>query len=202
MSTETSYVLKSDQRKKSRLVRMMGGKCCICGYNKCLSALQFHHKDPLQKDFTISQNAHISFEKAAEEVKKCILVCANCHREIHAGLIENIDNYNCYLPEVEKEIIEELDQIKHKKIVYCKDCGKIISSDAIRCPECAKKASRKVERPDREELKNMIRTMPFTAIAAKYDVTDNSIRKWCKAVNLPTTKGVINSISDQKWKQI
>lgn len=59
-------VLSSDKRKKQRLVNSLGGKCCICGYDRCLSALEFHHTDPNKKDFTISTNAHIAFEKALE----------------------------------------------------------------------------------------------------------------------------------------
>ena len=77
-------VKNSRQRLKARLVYIMGEKCCICGYNKCVTALEFHHINPQEKEFTLSTNANIGFEKAKEEIKKCILVCANCHREIHA----------------------------------------------------------------------------------------------------------------------
>ena len=69
--------------KKSELILLMGGKCNICGYNKCEAALEFHHKTS-NKEGNI---AHIiknrSKEKALKEIKKCILVCANCHRELH-----------------------------------------------------------------------------------------------------------------------
>ena len=61
----------------------MGGCCSICGYNKNLSALEFHHLDMTQKDFTISNSTTTNIEKIREEVSKCILVCANCHRELH-----------------------------------------------------------------------------------------------------------------------
>lgn len=62
-----------------------GGKCIKCGYNKCLKALEFHHLDPTQKDFTIS-NDHFKLLEAVEESKKCILLCSNCHRELHDNL--------------------------------------------------------------------------------------------------------------------
>lgn len=197
----TQQVLSSDKRKKQRLVNSLGGKCCICGYNKCLSALEFHHTNPTEKDFTISANAHMAFEKTLEEVKKCILVCANCHREIHAGLIENLPETS-YDEELAKIEIEKLKQIKEKKIFYCKDCGKEISYGAIRCAECAVKAQRRTERPSREELKVLIRTKPFTQIAKDYDVTDNAIRKWCDSMNLPRIKKEINSYSDEEWSKI
>lgn len=72
---------------KRKLIEYKGGKCQICGYNRCQEALEFHHLDPSQKDFTISGGTR-SFESLKPEVDKCILVCANCHREIHAGLIK------------------------------------------------------------------------------------------------------------------
>ena len=66
-------------------IKMYGGKCCRCGYNKCVQALEFHHIDPKQKDTIISSDS-ITIEKAIEESKKCILICSNCHKEFHAGL--------------------------------------------------------------------------------------------------------------------
>lgn len=78
-----------DYRKniKKRMVEYKGGRCQICGYNKCIEALDFHHLDPKDKDFNISGGTR-SFEKLKPEIDKCILVCSNCHREIHAGLID------------------------------------------------------------------------------------------------------------------
>lgn len=71
---------------KKHLVEYKGGKCEICGYNNCISALQFHHLHPEEKDFTIADNLHLNnfdIKKYYQEVDKCILVCANCHAEIH-----------------------------------------------------------------------------------------------------------------------
>jgi len=69
----------------SKIKEARGGKCEKCGYNKCITALEFHHLDPSEKDFTIS-NDHFKLQEAIDESKKCILLCANCHRELHAGL--------------------------------------------------------------------------------------------------------------------
>lgn len=72
---------------KAMAVAHKGGKCENCGYSKYIGALDFHHKDPLQKDFSIGQKGYTrSWEKVKQEIEKCLLVCANCHREIHAGL--------------------------------------------------------------------------------------------------------------------
>ena len=72
-------------------VEYKGGKCCLCGYNKCMGALDFHHIDPSKKDFAISKQRRTSpqkFDCVKSELDKCILVCSNCHSEIHAGLVQ------------------------------------------------------------------------------------------------------------------
>ena len=78
--------------KKRKLIEYKGGKCEVCGYDKCVSALSFHHKDPKEKDFNISAKSY-SYERLKKEVDKCILVCANCHTEIHDK--DKIKNTNC-----------------------------------------------------------------------------------------------------------
>lgn len=80
------------QKTKLKAIEYKGGKCQICGYNKCVRSLQFHHLDPNEKDFGISGGTK-SFEKLKPELDKCILVCANCHGEIHDGLID-LSSYN------------------------------------------------------------------------------------------------------------
>lgn len=85
---------ESVQRKRYRLkekaVEYKGGKCQICGYDKCIEALEFHHLDPTQKDFGIGYKGYTrSWDKNKQELDKCICVCANCHREIHSHENEN-----------------------------------------------------------------------------------------------------------------
>lgn len=69
----------------AKLKQARGGKCIKCGYNRCLKALEFHHVDPSQKDFTIS-NDHFKLLDAVQEAKKRILICSNCHKELHDNL--------------------------------------------------------------------------------------------------------------------
>ncbi len=71
---------------KLQAIKMLGGKCSICGYNRCIDALEFHHKDPKQKDFKIGAGNTISWKEYKSEVEKCILVCSNCHKEIHSKI--------------------------------------------------------------------------------------------------------------------
>ena len=85
----SAAVQKRRDKTKSILVEYKGSKCEICGYDKCISAMEFHHLDPNTKDFGIGEKGYTrSIEKNKNEVDKCILVCANCHREIHEGLID------------------------------------------------------------------------------------------------------------------
>lgn len=69
-------------------VAYKGGKCQCCGYHNYIGALEFHHVDPAQKDFGVSSQGYThSWDKVKQEIDKCVLVCANCHREIHANII-------------------------------------------------------------------------------------------------------------------
>lgn len=68
---------------KQQCLDYLGGKCIKCGYDKCPSALDFHHKDPNKKEFTIGDSKHTSFEDLKPELDKCFIICSNCHRELH-----------------------------------------------------------------------------------------------------------------------
>lgn len=75
------------QKTKLKAIEYKGGKCQICRYNKSIRALTFHHINPEEKSFGISGGTK-SFEKLKPELDKCILVCQNCHAEIHDGITQ------------------------------------------------------------------------------------------------------------------
>jgi predicted HNH restriction endonuclease len=81
---EKVYARKMERRKKLKkeIIEMFGGKCSKCGYNKCIDALDFHHEGNKEESVSrlIKNNSR---EKILKEAKKCILLCANCHREVH-----------------------------------------------------------------------------------------------------------------------
>ncbi len=97
---------------------------------------------------------------------------------------------------------EGIAYVPNKNSYYCINCGKLITKGAIRCVECSRKAQQKVIRPDREELKLLIREQSFVSIGKLFSVSDNAIRKWCKTYNLPTKKTIIKSIDDDTWSKI
>jgi hypothetical protein len=72
---------------KRKLVDYKGGKCVACGYAKCEQVLTFHHLDPSTKEFTIGGSHTLSFSRLQAEVDKCVLLCMNCHAELHAGVL-------------------------------------------------------------------------------------------------------------------
>lgn len=72
---------------KQWAIEYKNNKCQCCGYDKCNEALEFHHLNPQEKDFNISDHdIKLNWNEIKKELDKCILVCANCHREIHAGI--------------------------------------------------------------------------------------------------------------------
>ncbi|MBW7959894.1 hypothetical protein H3C65_00150 [Patescibacteria group bacterium] len=84
------YLIKAVAKRrkaiKEKAIAYLGGKCHFCGYNRSYAALDFHHIDEKSKLFGLSQDGLTrSWEKTKKELNKCILVCANCHREIHVG---------------------------------------------------------------------------------------------------------------------
>jgi len=84
----TQAVIKWRRRTKRRSIEYLGNECTECGYSRCDAALEFHHTDPSQKDFSISNAGNTrSWQRVREELDKCILLCANCHRELHAEII-------------------------------------------------------------------------------------------------------------------
>ena len=76
-------VLTRRQKLKEMAVEYKGGKCVICGYDKCIWALEFHHRNPKERDFGISVYNNLAWEKIKSEIEKCDLLCSNCHKELH-----------------------------------------------------------------------------------------------------------------------
>jgi hypothetical protein len=75
-----STAYRNKRRKFLRDYKLSSG-CAFCGYNKCASALEFHHKG--DRGFGVNVSSSKSIETIKKEMEKCIVLCANCHRELH-----------------------------------------------------------------------------------------------------------------------
>jgi len=126
MSIRSEHVKIWRDRIKQRIIDAFNGKCGICGYNKCNAALELHHINPSEKDFSfgrIRANPK-NWESLVRELRKCVLLCSNCHREIHNNVSE--------LP---KDIIRfDEDFADYKKIELSFKTETIINN----CPICGK----------------------------------------------------------------
>lgn len=201
MSIKSEKVIEYRKRRKQNLIKVCGNKCCLCGYNKIPNALEFHHIKSEEKLYGIAENGNChDLEKDISEIKKCVLVCSNCHREIHYGLYdeEELIQHQFF----DEEMIEKLREEKNKKEYFCINCGKELSEKTKSglCADCYHKTTRIVSRPNREELKNFIQNYSFSELGKIFGVSDNAIRKWCIAENLPSKKSDIKKVQD--WEKI
>ncbi len=87
---KAAYITRGRQRdkvrkleRKKRAIKLKGGKCMKCGYNRCIGALDFHHLDPSTKESTLKYLWDKSWERIEAEIEKCVLWCCRCHREYH-----------------------------------------------------------------------------------------------------------------------
>ena len=92
-SDRKEYLKKAVDKRRKKIkilaIAYKGGKCQFCGYNRCAGALEFHHLDPKLKDFGLGANGLTrSWKRTQKELDKCVLICSNCHKEIHAGLLQ------------------------------------------------------------------------------------------------------------------
>ena len=177
-------------KTKERIIAAFGGKCGICGYNKCHRALNLHHLNPSEKEFTLGsiRGWPKAWDSVVKELRKCVMVCSNCHGEIHDGVTQipiDIPRFNEEFSDYKNmERMEKLKSIEQIcpvcKEKFYNDRGKFCS------PKCYNVHNRKCVHPSKEELKKMITSQSMLSIGKNYGVSDNAVRKWCKKYNLLT----------------
>lgn len=144
MSVGSDRVKAWRRNTKKRMITAMGGKCAICGYDKCDSALEFHHIDPLQKDFGFGgvRAEPKAWVKIVEELRKCVLLCSNCHREIHDNLLE----LPRVIPEFDEDYLDYRKMERSTAQTACAVCGVDKPDFKITCSRsCAAKHRGKID---------------------------------------------------------
>lgn len=182
---------------KARLIIYCGGKCQVCGYDKFHGSLEFHHKDPSLKDFSIAAAKIVSFEILRKEVDKCVMVCSNCHREIHGNIIKcpdiNLEERAKNLDKVEIELAARKSEKLSKRYVSSKDkscntdgcLGRVYDKHGF-CRSCFGKAVVKspIKWPTKEELESLVWKIPASTIAKKIGVSDTGLLKKLRSLNI------------------
>lgn len=149
-------------------------KCAICGQEPFWNG----------KELTLILD-HINGYNSDDRLENLRWVCPNCNYQLDTTNGKNINH-------------------GQHKTNYCIDCGKIISLVSIRCKSCEGKYRMQQTEMilSRDELKDLIRTVPFVQIGKIYGVTDNAIRKWCDKYNLPRRVSDIKQYTDEEWKLV
>ena len=163
-------------KRKYEYILSHGGKCEICGYNKNLSALEFHHKDPNEKEFQIDARrfANTNLDILEKELNKCIILCSNCHREIHNPDL-NYSNINNIYNKI------NITTFENKSGRICPICG-------IRFPKikgkiyCSKKCRSTAEGKDRYPSKEEVlikynELKSWQKVADYYNLSRNVIQR-------------------------
>lgn len=182
MQTPSNAVKDWRRRTKERIILSMGGKCCICGYNKCPSALALHHLDPKQKEITfgrIRANPR-NWQFIVAELKKCILVCHNCHCEIHANYINPLEKIILF----DTKFTDYKSLIKKEDLHPCPICSKPTENGQKTCSiQCAAVIRRNIEW-DKIDLVEELKYMSILALSKKLGCSDALIHKRLKKLNL------------------
>lgn len=178
MSKNSDRVKLWRKNTKDRIVKTMGSKCVICGYTKCTAALEVHHLDPTKKDFSLGSKraSACSWEKVVVELRKGVLLCSNCHREVHAG-VSTVPKSAARFDEKYADY-RALDKLE--KMEPCPVCSDPKPPRLITCSKsCAAKRSRKVDWSE-VDLPTMLQTMSPEVIGDVLGVSGAAVRKQCK----------------------
>lgn len=174
MSKSSEAVRKWRRTTKSRMVKAMGGKCAECFYNKCEDSLEFHHLDPLKKDFSLgaARGSPVSWGRLVAELRKCVMLCANCHRELHADLLAvNTDWFSF------DEAYATYTRPVLEKTTVCPVCDKQKDDHLVTCSRgCASKLRGKVNWLA-IDLLSLLKTKTITQIAAEMGCSCAAVSK-------------------------
>ena len=181
MSKRSDAVKRWRDTTKARMVAAMGGKCSICNYDRCHAALDFHHINPKEKDFgfgSVTANPK-AWAKIVIELRKCVLLCSNCHREVEAGAT--------VVPESAPSFNEDYAEYRQGPLTSpCVVCGKEKPIVQITCSlSCAGKRAWVVDW-DNVDLLVLLNKVKWNWCEAgrTLGISDNAVRKRAKKLNI------------------
>ena len=181
MSKSSEAVKRWRLNAKMKLILSFGGKCCICGYDKCDSAFEFHHLDPSEKETSWGQfrGNPKKWEDIINEMKKCIMVCSNCHKEIHAGFAVVPEN----AVRIDTNVVNVKTYSKLKEEDKCPICGKSKFIGNKFCSSvCSGKAGGQVDW-DNVDLLKLLETNTKCKVAEMLSISEAAVRKRLKKIN-------------------
>ncbi len=165
------------RRTKIKAVAYKGGACLICGYNRCVRSLAFHHLDPAKKDFSIAGKC-LAWDTIRAEIDKCVLLCGNCHDEVHDG-ITDLEPYlsRNTSPSEGDFALQQSGLVQIKVDPTCPSCGIEVRVKGHACLQCARKAREHIQWPAPDSLRAMVAGSNFEAVGRQLGVSGNSVRK-------------------------
>lgn len=178
-NTMSSKRVSKRRQQNSKDVKFyLGGKCCVCSYERCSWALEAHHVNDKDKKFALSVDGSTrSIRNTLVEANKCVLLCANCHREYHSGLISK-----SILSEILKS--EQSDRKRRAETIIgvpkqtptCNDCG-VEVSNKNRCKKCGNKSREKIDWPSTDVLIAMVDKSTLVSVGNELGVSDTAVKK-------------------------
>ena len=172
---------------KRRMVKAMGDCCQICGYDKCIEALSFHHIDPTIKSFSFGSisSSPKAWHEIVAELKKCVLLCHNCHSELHYGLATLPETYATFDENMIDYKKAEIVISQKREIVKCPICDVEMPNYKTYCShQCAAKGRGKVDW-DSIDLPELLKIYPsIVAVSEHLNISDAAVHKRMKKLGL------------------
>lgn len=177
----TSHVTRWRNRTRSRLITAFGGRCGLCGYDRCVRNLALHHTDPSKKDKNVWQTKN--WQAIIADARGCVLLCHNCHGEVHDGLV-SVDNCQRFDETYAEYTLEVRDRAKTRPVHSCYVCGKETKNVKFCSVTCRSIDQRRVSRPDLDTLLSMLSVSSYLQVAKQFGVSDHAVRRWIKSHGL------------------
>lgn len=187
---------KNQRERDKKVIDYIVGdfKCWICGYDKCKQALDFHHVNPDEKLFGVSREFHRNMEDFVTEIKKCVLVCCRCHREIHAAVIpsevvKGIHSEEWGKRNFDANHLREIFNIRTRPdLMNRRKEDRLKRKELLEAEKQKRKSMRRCARPSIEVLQELVFKFPTTHIGKMFGVTDNAVKKWYRYYKLDYPK--------------